>query len=180
MCWNVWSILNESKLDNLLQILEDNEISFACITESWFDSKNGVFSQKIKSNGYKLHHAYRENTKGGGVAILYKKGLMVKEGDASTTQYSSFEYSFVILTMQAKKRLFLTCVYRKQEVSFTLFHDEFSGFMDKVMSRGETTVVVGDLNVWVDAEEDNEAQKLLTLMHGYGLSLSHSMILPQE
>ena len=58
MCWNVWSVLNESKLDNLLQILEDFNVSVACITETWFDAEKGTFSGKIKNRGYDIQHAY--------------------------------------------------------------------------------------------------------------------------
>ena len=53
MVWNVWSIANEEKLINLLQIIEDRNISIACITETWFDRKNGKFSKTIKDAGYK-------------------------------------------------------------------------------------------------------------------------------
>ena len=97
MCWNVWSILNEEKLENFMQIIQDNNITIACVTESWFDSKNGTFSQTIKRYGYELHHSFREGKRGGGVAILYKKQFMVKEGGASSSQYASFEYSYLTL-----------------------------------------------------------------------------------
>ena len=80
MCWNVWSVLNGKKLLNLLQILEDYNISIACITETWFDSKTGTFSSVIKKNGFELHHAFREGKRGGGSAILYKSHLTIKEG----------------------------------------------------------------------------------------------------
>ena len=42
--WNVWSIQNETKLQNLLQILDDMNVGIACICETWFTSKKGVFS----------------------------------------------------------------------------------------------------------------------------------------
>ena len=73
MCWNVWSILNDEKLSNYLQVLEDNNIMIACITETWFDSKEGKFTATIKNAGFEITHAHRENKRGGGVAIIYKK-----------------------------------------------------------------------------------------------------------
>ena len=170
MCWNVWSILNENKLENFLQIIQDNDISIACVTESWFDSENGTFSQIIKQCGYELHHAFREGKRGGGVAILYKKHLIVKNGNASSSQFSSFEYAFVILTLQSKKHVVLLCVYRKQEVPFQSFEEEFGPFMDKLLNRGEMLLVMGDFNVWVDVERNSDAKKLTTLMSAYGLS----------
>ena len=44
----MWSVLSETKLNNMLQILEDNNVSIACITETWFDTKTGTFSEAIK------------------------------------------------------------------------------------------------------------------------------------
>ena len=170
MCWNVWSVLSETKLNNLLQILEDNDVNIACITETWFDSKTGTFSEAIKRSGYKLHHAYREDKRGGGAAILYKKKLMIKYGDASATEYSSFEYSFVTITLQSKLKLVLVCVYRKQEVSFNAFHEEFTTFMDKLLNKGELLLVVGDFNVWMDFEKDTDTVRLKTLMNACGLT----------
>ena len=165
----MWSILNEAKLENFVQIIQDNEISIACVTETWFDAKNGTFSQIIKRCGYELHHAFREGKRGGGVAILYRKQLMVKEGAASCSQFSSFEYANVTLTLQSKKKLMLLGVYRKQEVSFLTFEEEFSKFMDKMLNRGEMMLVMGDFNVWADVEDNIEAQKLATLMNACGL-----------
>ena len=170
MCWNVWSIMNEKKLENFLQIIQDKNVSIGCITETWFDSLNGTFSQIIKRCGYELHHSFREGKRGGGVAILYKKHLMLKEGGASTSQYSSFEYVFVTLTLQSKKRLLVMCVYRKQEVAFGTFEGEFNLIMDKLVNKGDMLLVMGDFNVWADIEDDGDAQNLSTLMNTYGLN----------
>ena len=170
MCWNVWSILNEKKLRNFLQIIKDNETSIAVITETWFDSKNGTFSQIIKQCGYELHHAYREGKRGGGVAIMYKKQLLVKEGSASSSKFLSFEYACASFTLCSNKRLMLVCVYRNQEIAFASFEVEFGGLMDKLLNKGEMMLVVGDFNVWTDIEENSEAQKLTTMMSACGLS----------
>ena len=164
MCWNVWSILNENKLLNFPQILEDYGVSIA-----WFDSKNGTFTSNIKMSGFEIHHAYRENKRGGGTAILYKSELQIKEGDASTSQYTSFEYSYVTLTIQAKRKLLICCLYRKQEVAFHMFHDELSTFINNIESKCDILLVVGDFNVWKDVEENKDARSVTTLLNAHGL-----------
>ena len=80
LCWNVRSILNDEKRNNVLQVLEDYQIQIACITETWFDSKNGKFTADIKEAGYELAHDFRDGQRGGGTAILYKNNLNVKPG----------------------------------------------------------------------------------------------------
>ena len=80
MVWNVWSIANEEKLNNFIQILDDKNISIACVTETWFDRKTGTFSKAIKDAGFKINHDFRPNKRGGGCAIMYKRNLTIKKG----------------------------------------------------------------------------------------------------
>ena len=77
MVWNVWSIANAEKLSSFLQIMDDQKIGIACITETWFDRKNGPFTKTIRDAGFEINHAFRENKRGGGSAIIYKKELSV-------------------------------------------------------------------------------------------------------
>ena len=124
----------------------------------------------IKDAGYELYHAHRENKRGGGVAILYKKCLGVKAGEASTSRYLSFEFAFTTLTLKSKRRLLLVCVYRNQEIQFSVFYDEFNSFMGKVFTKGDIIMLVGDFNIWVDVEDNADAIKFLNCMNSYGLT----------
>ena len=157
-------------MQNFLQILDDMNISLACVCESWFDSKEGLFSKMIKDSGFKLHHAYREKKRAGGVAILYKVHLSVKEGESSTSLYLSFEFTCITLQTQSKKKIVVACIYRKQEVPFITFTEEFSIFIEKLVFRGDALMLVGDFNVWVDIEDDEKGKQLLTLMQSYGMN----------
>ena len=123
MSWNVWSILNENKLNNVLQVFEDNNIQIACICETWFDSSNGKFTSTIKEAGFDIIHAHREDKRGGGTAVIYKKTLKAKKGEASTSEFLSFEYSYIYLNRSPKSKILLLCLYRKQEVSCNTFHE---------------------------------------------------------
>ena len=75
MAWNLRSLNNKSdkdKLENFLHVLTDNDISIACITETWFDAESGTFSKSIKDSGYNLFHSFRDDQRGGGTAIMCK------------------------------------------------------------------------------------------------------------
>ena len=54
---------NEIKLDNILQIFENMNTQIACICETWFDSRTGIFIAKINEAGFDIVHAYREGKK---------------------------------------------------------------------------------------------------------------------
>ena len=149
--------------------MDDLHADITCVCETWFDTKNGVFSKKIRDSGYELHHAYREGKRGGGVAIMYKKTLTVKEGEQSTTRYMSFEYACITITLQLKRNILLVCLYRKQEIPFNTFYDEITAFMDRMIFKADAIMLVGDFNVWVDIEGDKNANQLSTLMSACGL-----------
>ena len=169
LVWNVWSIANDEKLNNFLQILDDQNISIACVTETWFGSENGTFSKTIKDAGFKLNHAFRTEKRGGGCAILYRKNLSVKKGNASSSEFDSFEYSVVTLTIKAGQKLVIICIYRKQEIQYCLFENELASLLDKLIKEGNMLCVVGDFNVWVDVDGNQEAEALCELMSSYGM-----------
>ena len=170
MIWNVWSILNENKLKNFLQILDDNDIKLACVTETWFDSEVGTFSKVIKDEGYILHHAYRNNRRGGGCAILCRKDIYMKKEEASTEEYNSFEYSSASFNLDSRHKLYMICVYRKQEVSYDMFLEELTVFMDKAILMSDYLLIVGDFNIWIDNEANSKTTQLIQLMNAYGLN----------
>ena len=169
LCWNVWSILNDEKRNNVLQVLEDYKIHIACITETWFDAKNGKFTADIREAGYEIVHDFRDGQRGGGTAILYKNNLNAKPGEASSSKYGSFEFSIITLTIDKSKTM-IVCVYRKQEQSCTLFCDEIELLIESIFDSSDILIIVGDFNLWIDVEGDADAEKVVSLMNAYGLS----------
>lgn len=167
--WNVWSLTNASKLILYLQILTDMNIDIALINETWFDSEAGLFSKRIKETGYNLYHDYRTSKRGGGVAILYRNNLSIKEREASVTKYESFEFVSILLRLKSTENILLISVYRKQEIPYSVFQDEWNVFLDNYIDKNVSLLVVGDLNLWVDITEDKESKCFLSLMNAYGL-----------
>ena len=95
LSWNVKSVLNDERLDNVLQFIEDNDIMIACLCETWFDSQNGKFTAKMKEADFDILHANREGRRGGGVAVVYKKSLKVKPGESSSNLLNSVTVAFI-------------------------------------------------------------------------------------
>ena len=148
--------------------MEDNDIHFASITETWFDSETGRFTAIIKDAGYEIIHAYRTEKGGGGAAIIYRESFKVKRGEASSTNYSSFEYTYLTFLSQ-KMKVLLVCIYRKQEINCSIFCKEFEEFMEKVFNQGESIILTGDFNIWAENKSNSKTKEFTQLMNSYGL-----------
>ena len=101
--------------------------------------------------------------------MIYKENLKVKKGSESSSQFESFEYSYIYLKNQGT-RILLMCIYRKQEIACKTFCQELEKLLDAVSDTTEALLVVGDFNVWSEMESDRDAKKLRTLMSAFGLS----------
>ena len=171
LSWNVWSISNETKLIDTLQILEDNDIHIACICETWFDCEKSKLTAIIGDAGFNIQHSFREVKRGGGTAIIYKKDLKIKKGSASSQKYQSFEFTYIHFKLTSDSRkITLLCLYRKQEISCKTFCEELEDLMDFLNDISECLIVLGDFNIWIDIENNQEAKLITTLMSAYGLS----------
>lgn len=84
--------------------------------------------------------------------------------------FQSFEYVCVTITLSCKRTVTVLTIYPKQEVSFATFYEEMSTFIDKMIFKGDASLIMGDFNVWVDSEEDKTAKQLMTLMNANGLN----------
>ena len=93
----------------------------------------------------------------------------MKPGQASSSKYSSFEYTYVFLK-DIKMKMLLLCIYRKQEVPCSTFCSEFESFFDELSGSTDVQIVVGDFNTWVEEEGNKDANMILTLMSAYGMS----------
>ena len=165
LVWNVWSIAEAKKLQNFLKIINDLDVGVACICETWFTNDKGKFSHTIKENGYELYHDFRPK-RGGGVAIIYKKDLVVTRGEASCSKFHSFEYVYVTFKTGVESILILN-IYRNQEVPFTMFKEELVVLLDRVAVKGYSLLVVGDFNVWIEIEQNHDSKELLEIMYSF-------------
>ena len=77
---------------------------------------NFNFQTNKPQNGFNIIHCHRNYIRGGGVAILYKTALYVKEGSVECQKH----FAYVTLVLYDKTKILLICIYiyisRKQEV----------------------------------------------------------------
>ena len=71
--YNAQSLCN--KIHDFIAVLQDSDIDIAAITETWLTAHKNTITSELKVAGYNIMHAFRENKRGGGVAIIHKVGL---------------------------------------------------------------------------------------------------------
>ena len=161
LVWNVRSICN--KVNVVMQYIVASGATVACITESWLTDPHNLITFKIKSYGYNVSHTHRENQTGGGVCFIYKSDVNIKKINHNSV-YESFEYHCIELSINGSSTsLAMAGIYRKQEISFTLFCTEFRHFCEKVIEQSlKYFLVLGDFNI--HCEYDNTQTDFQTLL----------------
>ena len=168
LCWKVQSLCN--KTDKVLQLLTDNGVEIACITETWMSSENNHTTSIVKSFGYSITHFYTVNCRGTGVAIIYKNMLHVKPFSKFNSVFDSFQYKCVEISSKHQPSILIFVIYRRQEVSKDTFEQEFKHLLDFCDLTSDNILFVGDFNYHFDKPSDNTVKRLTNLTSSYGLT----------
>ena len=127
MLFNPWSIVN--KVHDIMSNLSDKNIDIAAFCETWLADMNNPTTAIIKSFGYKIHHNFRTDKKGGGTALVYK-GVYTMSYVQSSTVFSTFEHTMASMkTATGTKVLFVT-MYRPGSLTSMFFQE-----LDKLLSE---------------------------------------------
>ena len=102
----------KSKSFVIKDFVVDNDIDILAITETWLQAN---FSAQITVNeicptGFFLHHLPRTGSRGGGVALLYKKRFKLKKLSPDAT-FNSFEFTDCLINYSSAS-LRVVVVYR--------------------------------------------------------------------
>ena len=167
--WNVRSINN--KVDKVMTYIIDQDISIAFISESWITESNNNITATIKSYGYGIIHNIRDikgtnKTKGGGVAILYKKLYNLTK--VKINHGKSFESVSAKFKSSNGENVFCCCIYQPDIIS-DLFFSELDEFIGNVFIKFERILISGDLNIHLDAVNSKESIKFADIISSYGL-----------
>ena len=161
--WNAQSLVN--KVDEVAQLLLDNRVDVACITETWLASESSATTFAMKEAGYRIDHAYRSK-RGGGVAILYKPHVKVKN-NLKSKSYDSFEYKNVMLL--GSVRINLICIYRLQETPISQFLHDLDNLLYTQSCSSDTVILTGDFNFHYEKSDSKNVEALADLTSSYGL-----------
>ncbi|XP_060601863.1 uncharacterized protein LOC132755083 [Ruditapes philippinarum] len=132
------------------QILREEKIDFAILTETWFsDHKQHQFeTSDLNQYGYKLSVTNRPNRIGGGIALTHRTTSNSRRISNGVTR--SFEFGIWQLILK-NITLHIMGVYRPPSLATnSQFVSDFSEFIENIVPQYSNLMIMGDFNLHID------------------------------
>ena len=169
---NARSINNKSSA--IKDFVVDSNIDILALTETWLraDAIDQRIINDICPAGYLFQHVSRD-TRGGGVAILYKQCFKFKAKSSTSRIYKSLEVADYSVNYSSRVLRFVV-VYRpppsaRNGLTVNLFLEEFSRFLELLVTTPGPLVILGDMNFHVDTPNHAAASRFLDLLETFDL-----------
>ena len=148
-----------NKLVSIMTYLKEKHVDIAFVQETWIRKSDGHLLTQIREYGYDLilYRKVRRLDLGGGVAIIYKSRLKIR--NIKKKSYPSFEHIECQLTTEKGPVNFVN-IYRpeyseKHRYTTNMFVKSFSDLLDSVASSNIPWFLVGDYNIHVELCNEN-------------------------
>ena len=121
--------------------------------------------------GYYFHHVPRKNSRGGGVGLLFKKRIKIKE--QSQEKFKSFEYTDVTAKC-SNGCTRIVIIYqpppsKSNQLKSTVFFDEFSTLAEQLVVTPGNPLIIGDFNYHVDDNTKLDTIKFKRILESFNL-----------
>ena len=167
--WNAQSLNN--KHTDFIGLIHDEDISVACITETWMTSEDNIITSSLRDAGYNIQHCHRTSKRGGGVAVIYKSKFTEQ---MKILNFDSFECIIVSISGPARENITFVTIYRLGEIPISIFLAEFYGFMEYIKNSFRFYVICGDFNIHIDQVFNQETIKFNDLLATFSITQSVS------
>ena len=84
-------------------------------------------------------------------------------------KYDSFEYHCCFFSLHGTKNLYVIVIYRLQDISTSLFFDEFVSFLEIICSFDGDIILGGEANIHLDIALDCDTKKFLDICYTFNL-----------
>ena len=146
---------------------QDYNIDVALITETWLVEQSNNTTAKIKSYGYDIIHDFRNDSRGGGTAVIFKAGLSVCAVNLNVDDITSFGFTTVNMRCCTDMKILFLCLYRTGPIT-KLFFDELNTLLAALSLKYDYVVIGGDFNIHVQNLGDKDTIDLKEAMKSYG------------
>ena len=169
--YNVNSLGN--KFGSVAEFITDNNLDILTVTESRHGHSDDVAVRRSVPPGYRAVDVPRplepwrsssDVQHGGGVVIYFRDHFKVRKLDVIADQ-KTFEHACLsISTLHGP--VVVAVVYRPPE---TPFYDEFSAFLESLVTFNSQLIIAGDLNVHFEFPENPGVERVCRLLDSFGL-----------
>lgn len=126
----------------------------------------------ICPTGYEIYSVPRES-RGGGIALVYKNLLKFQKQSCIRTKFKSFEFT-ELLMKHSSSSLRIVIVYRpppskSNNSSLPLFFEEFPRLLENLAIASGSLLLAGDFNFHVDNVGDSAASRFINLLEAFNL-----------
>lgn len=111
----------------------------------------------------------RQLGNGGGVGILIKNGLHVKESTGRTRDFTSFEFIDLLIASASSRETRLLVIYRPPSCNCPMFLDDFGRLMEQYITDSAHLLVAGDFNYRIDDAGDKASSDFCNLLGSLNL-----------
>ena len=141
----------------------DHDIDIFALTETWLEpgDSDRLLIEELIPSGCRFLHNPRCIGRGGGVGMLFKNSLRVKQEEAIVTD--SFQYMQIICNTSTKSFRIIV-LYRPPNGSFANFCLDFSGLLGHLSTFGSLLLITGDFNIHLDPPEVPSASNFQRLL----------------
>ena len=162
-----------NKCEQIVYYLKEQRSDFAVITETWLDdsslSMEWVKTFDLNMDPYRIKVQNQSGRKGGGIALVHKLHLNIKEnirGTKNTFEFASWKIS-------GQKKVFnVLAIYHPPDSngnSVNAFIDEITIFLTDFWVKYTDTIIMGDFNMHINNPTDGDATVFMDTLEAMGL-----------
>ena len=160
----------KKKIDTFLHEFLENSYDLGFMTETCLKDSDTVEIEELNSNNLTFLNYQRHNNKTGGIGLIFKKDLNIKE--IETGEYESFEFTSRTLITKERK-FFMSSIYKTpysptHPVTTTKFFNDFSKYLREKAPTHGSIVITGDFNIHHEDFEDPDKLSFDDLLNIFG------------
>ena len=171
MLANLQSI--KSKTELVMDYLLDSKVDIAVLTGTWLSDDDAIWlkASDLNQHGYKTVYQNRPKWQGGGLAIICKSHLQIKQLDSWSK--SSFEY-LVCRIVGMSVAVTTVAIYHPPNLATNnstnaKFIDEFTEYLADSIMTYNNIVTLGDFNLHINDQEDLDTGIFIDTITALGL-----------
>ena len=168
---NIRSIKRNDQL--LLREIIYSDLDISIATESWLKDTEAdqIWAQGCDFNRspFQCHHANRHGRTGGGLMLICKSTMDVKEIQSQNTR--SFEHATWSVSIN-NKSLTINGIYHppaKDGITNAMFINDVTEHLSEILTNKQNNIILGDFNIHIDDPLDPEAGIFNDTMSALGL-----------